>query len=200
MIGGYQKIDINDKLQRDSSPMLHPSFQLQSAYEWDSRIETNAVGARVIGKDAISTEQLGTGVITTAQIEDGAVTNDKISDVSLSKVTGGTLVTPFIEGGTAKNLIMGTPTISGGTLNNATIGTPAITNGTMNNAVFGTPSLSGGTYNALTISGTPIFPVNAGSAVLGVSGALSIQTFAGSASIAVRSGTITYYFTCAGTL
>ena len=49
-------------------------------------------------------------------------------------------------------------------------------------------------------SGTPTLAVNSGSAQLASAGQIAVQTFSGSASLAVRVGTITYYFTPAGTL
>jgi hypothetical protein len=48
--------------------------------------------------------------------------------------------------------------------------------------------------------GTPNFPINAGSAALTTSGDFAVQTHSGSAILTVKSGTSTYYFTCAGTL
>ena len=48
--------------------------------------------------------------------------------------------------------------------------------------------------------GTIIMSVNAGSASLTSAGAVAVQTYGGSASLAVRVGATTYYFTPAGTV
>lgn len=132
----------------------------------------------------------------------GTIQNTAIAGTSA--ITGTVTNFSLINNGTWNTGTFGSPVITGGswatgTLTGAVLGTPNVTGGTMNNAFFGTPQTAGGTIGTPVISGIPTFVSNAGSGTLVADGQLQIQTFGGSALLAIRLGTTTYKFTPSGT-
>ena len=100
----------------------------------------------------------------------------------------------LIQNGTYNTGTFGTPNVVAGTF-----GTPNILGGTHNNAFLGTIQTAGGTIGTPRITGIPTLDTNAGSGTLSAAGQIEIQTFGGSALLAIRLGTQTYKFTPSGT-
>lgn len=133
--------------------------------------------------------------------------------VEFNSTSGGTIlltVDPLTGTVTLAGPVLANVTLNVGSMNNGAItgassligtltSTGIVSGGTFNNITIGTSRSVGGTINTVKIE-SPTLNVNTGSAPLGVDGAIEIQTFGGSAILAIRTAGITYRFSPAGTI
>lgn len=145
--------------------------KIRSSTGYFQKLSAGAIG---------SVTSIDGGTINTSFINSSTITNTNFS---------GTLSQPVSTGGTFTN-----PTVTTGTLN-----TSLMSSGTFNTGFIGTPSIIGGTYTALTLAGTAIYPVTAGTQALSSNNMFQLQTLSGSVVLVVRSGGTNFYFQAQGT-
>jgi hypothetical protein len=207
---------MNQYNQPDDSPVANHRSQIRGV-DFDVNNDNGIVNSLKIKDASITTAKIADAAITSAKIGTAAIGTANIGTLSFSQISGGTaalggttngdgILTVSNAGGTEVVRLDNTGiTMTAGTLTGITVVTTTIQSGSINNAVVGTPAISAGTYNGgifgtPSFTGTPTFPVLAGSAALGANGNLAIQTFGTAGVLAIRVGGTTFYFNPTGTL
>ena len=175
---------LNPRMQPvDSIPATDNNFM--TALDFDSRFDKGAITNNQLQDQNVTADKLSNDAITGDILSDGAVTTIKLASeaVTTGKIAGSAVTTVKINPLAVTdaqindyNFSKGVGTITAAAFNNGTLTTPVI-------------------------SGTAIYPLQAGSAALSTNGQFLFQTNAGgSAILTVRAGGTTFVFTSSGTI
>jgi len=195
---------INTDIRNERSPYLNPvAISKGSVLSTSGGITTLR---DTTGGTILFTVDPDTGTVT---IAGGVVVNQtvNIGTIYNSNFTGtlsnlGTLNFGVGTLGTLHNSVLtgGTVNAVAGTLDNVVLGSQSSQGGTVIQALLNACAIEGGTITSVKMTGTQLFDVNAGSAILGADGNLALQTYGTGIIISARLGGTTFRFTPSGTI
>jgi hypothetical protein len=180
-----------------------------TGFDFDSHNDRGVVSSANIKNQSVTSEKLADDAFDSSHIADNAITTTKLDTATVitSKIAGSavtsTKIAPLAVTNSKINdfdFSKGSGTIANSTFNNGTINSALSSGGTFINPAIGTANMTGGTFTSPHILGIATYPINAASAALSADTQFAFQTYSGSPVLVIRSGSISYYFTCAGTL